>query len=572
MRRERQREGADPGERAQRHTNSGVLRLAGYGFRHDVSPRRPPAGPEHGPAPRGRRARARDGCGVHDAGARARPGHRPGRGHHPAAGGGAGGLLRPAARLDPMWGVRVCGPAGAHRLRQPVRRRHPPQGAQGASGQLGQEDRLARRQSWRPGRVRGASTPSRPTSSSGALCARPSTSSASTRGGSASRLRSTASSDGALDDFLGDGPDPGRRAPRSRTSSRPPAPWRRAARRTTASCSPHVSTEDAAKDMDVLRAALGDSQLNYLGKSYGTFLGSTYAGLFPERVGRFVLDGVVPPDLTSARAGRGPGQGASSWPPAPTSRTACIEGDCPLGGSVDEGMAWIRAFLKGLDAQPDPDAATRRSRSSPRRGPRSGSPPRCTTRARGASSPTRCVRRKARQRRLPHGTGEHLRGPGPGWWIHRQHHGGHLCGQLPRPAGQSRPRHVRGLPEDVLEGRADLGPVPRVGVHALRRLAGQGPTIRPHKISAEGSDPIVVVGTTRDPATIYEWSKRLRDQLANAVLVSLDGDGHTAYSQRQPVRRPRHRRVLRAGTRAQGRTDVLNEEPPRPDDLPEHAR
>ena len=51
----------------------------------------------------------------------------------------------------------------------------------------------------------------------------------------------------------------------------------------------------------------------------------------------------------------------------------------------------------------------------------------------------------------------------------------------------------------------------------------------PHRISAEGSSTIVVVGTTRDPATIYEWSQRLRDQLSDAVLVSRDGDGHTAY-------------------------------------------
>jgi pimeloyl-ACP methyl ester carboxylesterase len=51
----------------------------------------------------------------------------------------------------------------------------------------------------------------------------------------------------------------------------------------------------------------------------------------------------------------------------------------------------------------------------------------------------------------------------------------------------------------------------------------------PHKITAEGSDPIVVVGTTRDPATPYESSVRLRDQLANARLLTMDGDGHTAY-------------------------------------------
>ena len=61
----------------------------------------------------------------------------------------------------------------------------------------------------------------------------------------------------------------------------------------------HVSTADAARDMDVLRAALGDGKLTYLGKSYGTYLGATYADLFPDRAGRMVLDGVLPPDATS---------------------------------------------------------------------------------------------------------------------------------------------------------------------------------------------------------------------------------------------------------------------------------
>ena len=53
----------------------------------------------------------------------------------------------------------------------------------------------------------------------------------------------------------------------------------------------HVSTVEAARDMDILRALLGDEKLTYVGASYGTFLGATYAGLFPERVGRLVLDG-----------------------------------------------------------------------------------------------------------------------------------------------------------------------------------------------------------------------------------------------------------------------------------------
>jgi pimeloyl-ACP methyl ester carboxylesterase len=57
----------------------------------------------------------------------------------------------------------------------------------------------------------------------------------------------------------------------------------------------HVSTADSARDLNLLRQDLGQPRLNYLGISYGTFLGATYANLFPRRVGRMVLDGNVPP-------------------------------------------------------------------------------------------------------------------------------------------------------------------------------------------------------------------------------------------------------------------------------------
>ncbi|MGH3236619.1 MAG: alpha/beta fold hydrolase, partial [Streptosporangiaceae bacterium] len=62
---------------------------------------------------------------------------------------------------------------------------------------------------------------------------------------------------------------------------------------------PYVGTQNAARDMDVLRAALGESRLSYLGKSYGTYLGAWYAQLFPHRVRALVLDGAVDPDTPS---------------------------------------------------------------------------------------------------------------------------------------------------------------------------------------------------------------------------------------------------------------------------------
>jgi pimeloyl-ACP methyl ester carboxylesterase len=60
----------------------------------------------------------------------------------------------------------------------------------------------------------------------------------------------------------------------------------------------HYSTADSARDMDLLRAALGDSKLNFLGKSYGTYLGTLYAQFFPDKVGRMVLDGALNPNIT----------------------------------------------------------------------------------------------------------------------------------------------------------------------------------------------------------------------------------------------------------------------------------
>ncbi|MEW9532326.1 alpha/beta hydrolase [Microbispora sp. NPDC049125] len=59
---------------------------------------------------------------------------------------------------------------------------------------------------------------------------------------------------------------------------------------------PYLNTENTARDMDAIRAALGEDKISYLGYSYGTYLGAVYATLFPKRVRRLVLDSVVDPD------------------------------------------------------------------------------------------------------------------------------------------------------------------------------------------------------------------------------------------------------------------------------------
>ncbi|WP_030347270.1 alpha/beta hydrolase [Streptomyces sp. NRRL S-1022] len=68
---------------------------------------------------------------------------------------------------------------------------------------------------------------------------------------------------------------------------------------------PYATTRDTARDMDVVRAALGERRISYLGYSYGTYLGQVYATMFPQRVDRVVLDGVVDPARYSPRLLRG---------------------------------------------------------------------------------------------------------------------------------------------------------------------------------------------------------------------------------------------------------------------------
>lgn len=296
---------------------------------------------------------------------------------------------------------------------------------------------------------------------------------------------------------------------------------------------PHVGTIDVARDMDVLRAALGDGKLTYLGKSYGTFLGSTYAELFPQRVGRMVLDGVVPPDLTSAEMSEGQARGFEMATRAYV-KDCVDQGNCFLGSTVDEGMQWIRDFLKRLDTHPIPSGDA----SEPQ-----------LTEAWGSLGLGAALYDQGAWGILTDALKEASSGNGSSLmaladsYADRRPGGGYTgnimeviyaVNCLDRPDSPDLATY-RANAEKFSKEAPTWGSFLAWGslVCGYWPVKAQatpgGPPVGPHKIAAKGTDTIVVVGTTRDPATIYEWSKRLRDQLSNAVLVSYDGDGHTAY-------------------------------------------
>lgn len=143
---------------------------------------------------------------------------------------------------------------------------------------------------------------------------------------------------------------------------------------------PHVSTVAAARDMDVVREVLGDRKLTYVGASYGTFLGATYAELFPDKAGRLVLDGAMDPSLSAVDLNRDQTGGFETAFKA--FAADCVrQRDCPLGTeSVPAATAALQRFFRDVDAKPVPTGRVGRSASRWRR---PASSPRCTTRPRG---------------------------------------------------------------------------------------------------------------------------------------------------------------------------------------------
>ena len=287
----------------------------------------------------------------------------------------------------------------------------------------------------------------------------------------------------------------------------------------------HLDTISTVHDMDLLRAVLGDKVLSYYGGSYGTYLGAWYAEEFPWRVGRLVLDGAVDPSVSPAQYVAGQAVGFSRA--VRSYLQDCLSHDgCPFTGTVDDGMAQISALLAKADSMPLPTPSGRTLNQ--------------TLMATGLAMgmyeqdlwPT-----------VTRGITQAMRGDGTTLlaladvYLHRDRKGHYsqdvtsyspiYCLDHPET------RTVKKIGEQAAQLQKQYPPLGDfIGWGETSCQVWPLPGVTPtRRLSAVGAQPILVVGTTDDPATPYEWAKSLASQLSSGHLLTREGQGHAAYRQ-----------------------------------------
>ncbi|SPE57985.1 Carboxylesterase A precursor [Streptomyces netropsis] len=296
-----------------------------------------------------------------------------------------------------------------------------------------------------------------------------------------------------------------------------------ACRRNSAKVLPHVTTTNTARDLDRLRAALGDAKLHYFGISYGTELGGVYAHLFPKKVGRAVLDAVVDP--TQDPVGGGLGQTKGFQLALGNYLKDCASQGAPGCPTQDQ----ITDLLKKLDAKPLPTSQGGRR----------------LTQDEAVNGIAAALYSKETWKYLTAGLQEAM-GKGTGDTLlllfdslaGRNPDGRYSNLQAANRAISCADAEQRYTVDDVKANLAEFRKAsPVFGESAAWSLLGcsdwpvkgqwKSPDVR-----AEGAAPIVVIGNTGDPATPYEGARKMARQLGEGVGIEVTyrGEGHGAYN------------------------------------------
>ena len=287
----------------------------------------------------------------------------------------------------------------------------------------------------------------------------------------------------------------------------------------------HISTADTVRDLDLLRGLVGDRRLHYFGSSYGTQIGADYAQAYPDRTGPMVLDGAVDlgEDSTTKQL-----QGFelaldhfAAW---------CAAQRCRVGSSPQQVLAAVKRLLQGLDARPLP-AATGRPLTQqlgtqgvlyPLYGGTLGWPPLRAALEAALDGDGRGLLALA-------DAGNERAGDG---------HYAQLA--VAFPAIRCRDSQDVSVAQAERAAAALVSKAPVLGPSAGPDLTCPlwpvpAAPAAPRVDAAGVRTPIVVIGTTGDPATPYVWAEEMNRQLRSSVLITYSGEGHLGYGKSRCV-------------------------------------
>ena len=285
---------------------------------------------------------------------------------------------------------------------------------------------------------------------------------------------------------------------------------------------PFVSTRDSARDMDAIRRALGEPKVSYFGFSYGSELGVTWASLFPTTVRAMVIDGAA--DQSVGYLQQNLEQAAGFERTFDTFLANCSKRpDCAFSNSGDAAGAFD-TLSAAADASP---VKTRTGRPDVTQGV-------LTTAVADAMYATFAWPQLERALAdLQHGNGDGILSLYDSYYQRRADgtYGNELeayfaINCLDDPGTKD--------PQVVFDMQGEFAKVaPRLGASWILELqfcaAWPVPAAPPVKVDAKGAGPVVVVGTTGDPATPLVSTRHMAQALEDGRLVVVTADQHTGY-------------------------------------------
>jgi pimeloyl-ACP methyl ester carboxylesterase len=283
------------------------------------------------------------------------------------------------------------------------------------------------------------------------------------------------------------------------------------------------NTVDTARDMEQLRRSLGEDKLTYLGYSYGTTLGSTYAELFPDKVRAFVLDGAVDPDTDPKTDAEASAKAFEAGFDAFATNCIGLIAGCPIGANPRQ---FLTDLLTQAAATPIPSSAQGESRKA--------TPGVVLTAVQAALYDT------ASWPQLAQGLAAAQKGDSKGLFSLADSYSGRLadgtysnlfdanlainCADTEQKYSES---EIRKLAVDWAQKYPLFGAGSAVGLYTCSVWKAHRTPLP--KRDAKGSAAIVVVGNTGDPVTPLPGAQDMRKDLDNGHLLIWQGQGHTAY-------------------------------------------